>query len=64
MQMLTSEGKGGTYRLFLEPPRELPPQVEASIEYYCNWVFDGMTETERVFLLGRLVEELGEKVNA
>ena len=62
MQMLTSEGKGGTYRLFPEPPRELPPQVEASIEEYCDRVFDGLTETERCFLLGRLVEEMGEKV--
>lgn len=62
-KMLTSEGQGGTYRLFLNPPRELPRQVEASIEEYCDRVFDGLTETERVFLLGRLVEELGEKVD-
>jgi hypothetical protein len=64
LQMLTSEGKGGTYRLFLEPPRELPPQMEAAIEEYCDQVFEGLTETERVFLLGRLVEELGEPVPA
>ncbi len=63
MQMLTSESTTGTYRLFLEPPRPLPPNVEASIEEYCDRVFDGLTESERVFLLARLVEELGVRVN-
>lgn len=64
LQMLTSESHSGTYRLFLEPPRQLPPQMEASIEDYCDRVFNGLSECERVFLLGRLVEELGVKVDA
>lgn len=64
LTMLTSESATGTYRLFLEPPRDLPPQVEASIEEYCDRVFNGLTETERVYLLTRLVEERGVKVDA
>lgn len=63
MQMLTSESQGGTYRLFLEPPRELPPDVEASIEEYCDRLFNGLTESERVYLLARMVDELGERVD-
>jgi len=62
-QMLTSEGRSGTYRLFLDPPRKLPPQTEEVIEAYCDRVFGSLTETERVFLLGRLVEELGVKID-
>lgn len=64
LQMLTSESATGTYRLFLEPPRPLPPQMAASIEEYCDRVFASLTESERVFLLTRMVEELGEKVDA
>lgn len=63
-QMLTSQGSGGTYRLFLNPPRPLPPQMEASLEDHADRVFDRLTECERIFLLARLVEELGEKVDA
>lgn len=63
LQMLTSESPTGTYRLFLEPPRQLPSDVEAAIEEYCDRVFAGLTETERVFLLTRLVEERGVKVD-
>ncbi|MBD2107407.1 hypothetical protein [Nodosilinea sp. FACHB-13] len=61
--MLTSESRDGTYRLFLKPPPELPPNVEASIEEYCDRVFDGLTETDWVYLLTRLVEEWGVKVD-
>ncbi|MBD1917187.1 MULTISPECIES: hypothetical protein [Cyanophyceae] len=64
LKMLTSESPTGIYRLFLEPPRELPPDAEASIEEYCDRVFNGLTERERVALLARLVEALGEKVDA
>lgn len=64
LKMLTSESPTGTYRLFLEPPRDLSPQVEASIEEYCDRVFSSLTETERVYLLTRLVEERGVKVDA
>lgn len=63
-KMLTSESNGNTYRLFLEPPRQLPPQVELAIEEYCDRVFASLTDTERLFLLARLVEEVGEKVDA
>ncbi|MEP0906885.1 hypothetical protein NC969_15360 [Leptolyngbya subtilissima ST-M1] len=64
LKMLTSESPAGTYRLFLGPPPDLPPQVEASIEEYCDRVFDGLTETDWVYLLTRLVEEWGERVDA
>lgn len=62
-RMLTSESPTGTYRLFLKPPPELAPSVEASIEEYCDRVFDGLTETDWVYLLTRLVEEWGVKVD-
>lgn len=62
-KLLTSQGAEGTYRLVLEPPRELAPQVEAAIEEYCDRVFAGLSESERVFLLARLVDELGERVD-
>lgn len=62
--LLTSQSKQGTYRLVLDPPRPLPPQVEASIDEYCDRVFSSLTETERIFLLTRMVEELGVKVDA
>ncbi|PZO33507.1 MAG: hypothetical protein DCF17_21840 [Shackletoniella antarctica] len=61
-QMLTSQSHTGTYRLFLGPPRQLPPDVEASIDEYVDSVFTGLTETERVCLLTRLIEERGERV--
>ena len=64
-QMLTSESNAGTYRLFLDfldPPRQLPPDVEAAIEEYVDSVFTNLTETERVCLLTRLIEERGERV--
>jgi hypothetical protein len=64
MKMLTSESSGGTYRLFLDPPRDLPPQAAQAVEEYCDRVFAGLTESERCFLLARLVEQLGEKVDA
>lgn len=64
LKMLTSQSPAGTYRLFLKPPPELPPDVEASIEEYCDRVFDGLTETDWVYLLTRLVEEWGVKVDA
>jgi hypothetical protein len=63
LRMLTSESPTGTYRLFLEPPRELPPKVEASIEEYCDRVFESMTERERIHLLTGMIEKLGEKVD-
>lgn len=64
LKMLTSESPKGTYRLFLGPPPELPPQVEASIEEYCDRVFDSLTERERVYLLTGMIEKLGVKVDA
>jgi len=63
-QMVTSESHRGTYRLFLDPLPRLPPEIEGVIEECCDRVFGSLTDTERVFLLGRLVEELGEKVDA
>lgn len=62
--LLTSEGQGGTYRLLLDPPRYLPPPVATAIEEYCDRVFASLTDSEQVFLLARLVDELGVKVEA
>ncbi|WOD37389.1 hypothetical protein [Nodosilinea sp. E11] len=62
-QMLTSESSSGTYRLFLEPPRELPPQMAASIDEYCDRLLAGLTQSEQAALLCRLVDEMGEKID-
>jgi hypothetical protein len=61
--LLTSEGQCGTYRLLLQPPRELPPWIDAEIKDCCDRLFDGLDEKERAFLLARLVEEMGVQVD-
>lgn len=62
MQMLTSESKDGTYRLFIDPPRELPPLIEHAIGEHCDQILDELSERDQLLLLARLIEELGEKV--
>jgi hypothetical protein len=64
LQMLTSEGNGGTYRLFLGPPPELSPLMEHAIGEYCDQVLDELSERDQLLLVARLVEELGDKVDA
>lgn len=61
--LLTSQSSNGTYRLFLKPPPMLTPDEEASIEEYCDRLFDGFTQTDWVYLLTRLVEDWGVKVD-
>ncbi|HSP30458.1 MAG TPA: hypothetical protein VLO13_00330 [Halomonas sp.] len=63
LQMLTSESHTGTYRLFLAPPRELPPWIDAEVDRCCDQLFAGLDETERAYLLSRLIEKMGEKVD-
>ena len=61
-QMLTSDSHTGTYRLFLAPSQKLSPLMEQAVGEYCDQLFDELDEAERVFLLSRLIEELGERV--
>lgn len=62
-RMLTSEGKDGTYRLFLNPPQDIHPLMEHAIGEYCDQVLDELSERDQLLLLARLVEELGERVD-
>ncbi len=62
--LLTSEGQCGTYRLFLNPPRDLSPLMEHAIGEYCDQVLDELSERDRLLLLARLVEEMGVQVDA
>lgn len=61
--LLTSEGPYGTYRLFLNPPRDLDPLMEHAIGEYCDQVLDGLPERDRLLLMALLVEELGVQVD-
>ncbi|MGB5972692.1 MAG: hypothetical protein WBG38_05210 [Nodosilinea sp.] len=61
--LLTSECQGNTYRLFLNPPRDLSPLMEHAIGEYCDQVLDELSERDRLLLLARLVEEMGVQVD-
>lgn len=61
--LLTSDGPTGTYRLFLNPPRDLSPLMEHAIGEYCDQVLDELSERDRLLLIARLVEEMGVQVD-
>ena len=62
--LLTTDSPQGSYRLFLDPPRDLSPLMEHAIGEYCDQVLDELSERDQLLLVARLVEELGEKVDA
>jgi hypothetical protein len=62
--LLTTDGPQGSYRLFLDPPTDISPLMEHAIGEYCDQLLDELSERDQLLVVARLVEELGEKVDA
>lgn len=61
--LLTSDRPKGTYTYTVNPPPDIPAAVWAEADRLIEEVCGGMTQNEHWLMLGRLVEEWGQKVD-
>jgi hypothetical protein len=60
--MVTSTSAKGTFRYIVDPPPDIPAEVWAKADRLLDEVCGEMSQKEHWLLLGRLVEEWGQKV--
>jgi hypothetical protein len=60
--MVTSTSAKGTFRYIVDPPPDVPAEVWAKADRLLDEVCGEMSQKEHWLLLGRLVEEWGQKV--
>ncbi|MEA5447127.1 hypothetical protein VB780_01000 [Leptolyngbya sp. CCNP1308] len=61
--LLTSTSPKGTYRYTVHPPPDIPAEVWAEADRLIDEVCGQMSQKEHWLMLGRLVEEWGQKVD-
>jgi hypothetical protein len=61
--LLTSESTKGTYTYTVNPPPDIPAEVWATADRLLDEVCGPLSQKEHWLLLGRLVEEWGQKVD-
>ncbi|MFQ4134783.1 hypothetical protein PGN35_000515 [Nodosilinea sp. PGN35] len=62
--LITSTSSKGTYRYTVNPPPDIPSEVWATADRLLDQVCEGLSQKEKWLMLGRLVEEWGQKVDA
>lgn len=62
--LLTSTSSKGTFRYTVAPPPDIPTEVWAQADRLIDEVCGQMSQKEHWLMLGRLVEEWGQKVDA
>lgn len=59
--LLTSTSSKGTFRYTVDPPPDIPVEVWAEADRLLDEVCEGLSQQEHWLLLGRMVEEWGQK---
>lgn len=62
--LLTSDSPKGTFQYTVNPPPDIPAEVWAEADRLIDEVCGQMDQKEHWLMLGRLVEEWGQKVDA
>lgn len=60
--LLTSDSPKGTFTYTVNPPPDIPTEVWAEADRILDEVCSGLSQKEKWLMLGRLVEEWGQKV--
>ena len=61
--LLTSTCSKGTFTYTVNPPPDIPAEVWATADRLLDQVCEGLSQKEKWLMLGRLVEEWGQKVD-